>query len=131
MIDLKKSMNTSQYAAATTIYGPVLALAGAGSGKTRMLTYRIAGMIDKGINPARILAVTYTNKAAREMKERVEKLLGTANTPVTLSTFHSFGFRIVRDHYSELGFSHRISICDDKNQKQIIKKLLSNVKLSE
>src|SRR6185503_13899060 len=106
------SLNPQQRQAVETVKGPLLILAGAGTGKTRVITFRIAHMIEQGIGPGHILAVTFTNKAAREMKERVHQLLPRrrnagrdekkAPAP-TISTFHSLGVRILRQHIERLG----------------------------
>lgn len=129
MIDISKELNDSQYTAATTVDGPLLILAGAGSGKTRVVTYRIAHMINNlGIDPKNILAVTFTNKAAKEMKERINKLLGSDN-PVTVTTFHSLGYRILKYNARHLGYPDRVSICDADDQKKRIKDLLKRTSL--
>ena len=86
---LKKELNPQQYRAVTTIEGPILIIAGAGSGKTRVITYRIAHMLDTGIPQSQILALTFTNKAAKEMKDRVSKLIGFSSKYMQISTFHS------------------------------------------
>lgn len=96
-MELKKLLNREQYEAASTINGPLLILAGAGSGKTRVLTYRIAYMIqDLDIYPSSILAITFTNKAAGEMKERIKALVGDVVDSMWVSTFHSSCVRILR-----------------------------------
>ena len=134
MVNLN-SLNPQQRQAAETIHGPVLILAGAGTGKTRVITFRIAHMIAKGIRPANILAVTFTNKAAREMKERVAKLVprdslrneeGKTNGP-TISTFHSLCVRILRQHIEALGYKRNFVIYDESEQLSAIKKILSHI----
>jgi superfamily I DNA/RNA helicase len=134
MFDLT-SLNPEQRLAVKTTDGPVLILAGAGTGKTRVITCRIAHMIrDKGIRPENILAVTFTNKAAREMKERVAKLLGRKPREqdgkldrVTISTFHSFGARILRQQIDKLGYKKNFVIYDEQEQLGAIKKILSHI----
>ncbi len=129
MNNLKKLLNPQQYKAVTTIHGPVLILAGAGTGKTRVITYRIAYMIHKGIEPSSILAVTFTNKAAREMKERVGALLrkqSNRSKPV-ISTFHSLGLRILREDIHHLGYRSAFSIYDEADQLSLIKKVVEDV----
>src|SRR5689334_22413741 len=115
MVNLN-SLNPQQRLAVETIRGPVLILAGAGTGKTRVITFRIAHMVARGLRPGNILAVTFTNKAAREMKERVGKLLprakhdeGEADKP-TISTFHSLCVRILRQHIETLGYKKNFVI---------------------
>ena len=129
------SLNPQQRQAAETIRGPVLILAGAGTGKTRVITFRIAHMIAKGIRPGNILAVTFTNKAAREMKERVAKLVpreamrnedGKSDGP-TISTFHSLCVRILRQHIEALGYKRNFVIYDESEQLGAVKKILSAI----
>src|SRR5436190_14622491 len=110
MINLS-SLNPQQRQAAETIKGPILILAGAGTGKTRVITFRIAHMVSRGINPGNILAVTFTNKAAREMQERVRELLprrkkgdGEKEERPTICTFHSLCVRVLRRHIELLGY---------------------------
>ena len=126
------SLNPQQRSAVETIRGPVLILAGAGTGKTRVITFRIAHMIEQGIPPGRILAVTFTNKAAREMKERVSKLVPRVRQVEkpegpTLSTFHSLGVRILRQHIEVLGYKKNFVIYDEAEQLSVIKRILSQV----
>lgn len=123
---IKNALNANQLSAVETIDGPVLILAGAGSGKTRVLTYRIAHMMqDEGISPRNILAITFTNKAAKEMLQRAQKLVGADMAP-TLCTFHSFGYQILKDNYDKLGFSRRIHISDDTDSIKRLKKIVAN-----
>ena len=133
MVNLN-TLNPEQRLAAETIRGPVLILAGAGTGKTRVITFRIAHMIDRGIAPGNILAVTFTNKAAREMKERVGKLLPrparhSDEKPdgPTISTFHSLCMRILRQHIEVLGYKKNFVIFDESEQLGAIKKILSHI----
>jgi len=133
MVDLY-SLNPQQRLAVETIRGPVLILAGAGTGKTRVITFRIAHMVERGIAPANILAVTFTNKAAREMKERVGKLIprlkkkdGKKADGPTVSTFHSLCARILREHIEFLGYKKNFVIYDAAEQLGAIKKILSHL----
>ena len=133
MLDLN-SLNPQQRQAVETIRGPVLILAGAGTGKTRVITFRIAHMIERGIAPGHILAVTFTNKAAREMKERVGKIAPRTRKPdgkkgngPTVSTFHSLCARILREHIEVLGYKRNFVIYDESEQLGAIKKILSQI----
>ncbi|MBQ4564364.1 MAG: UvrD-helicase domain-containing protein, partial [Lachnospiraceae bacterium] len=116
-----------QREAVTTVSGPALVLAGAGSGKTRALTHRIAYLIEEGINPWNILAITFTNKAADEMRERVDRLVQTGAESIWISTFHSMCVRILRRHIEYLGYGTDFTVYDSDDQKtlmrQVIKKL--------
>lgn len=129
MIDLS-GLNPEQRLAAQTVEGPVLILAGAGSGKTRTVTFRIGHMIDNlKINPKEILAVSFTNKAASEMHERVSKLLGPRKKRgVTLSTFHSLGIRILREDIHHIGYNKDFTIYDQADQMSIIREGLKTLK---
>ncbi|EQC43674.1 ATP-dependent helicase [Bacteriovorax sp. Seq25_V] len=126
MISLS-GLNDKQREAAETIEGPVLILAGAGSGKTRTLTYRISHMVDNlHIDPKSILAVSFTNKAAKEMKERVIALLGKRKSKgTTLATFHSLGLRILKEEIDKLGYHKKFSIYDTSDQLAIIREALT------
>ncbi len=134
------SLNPQQRQAAETINGPVLILAGAGTGKTRVITYRIAHLIDKGVAPEKILAVTFTNKAAREMQERINKLLPKRSQKFegrrqkddkeprpTICTFHSLCVRILRSHIERLGYKRNFVIYDESEQLGAVKKILSGI----
>ena len=124
-LNLLEKLNEKQREAASQIDGSILILAGAGSGKTRTITYRIAHMIENiGISPYSILAVTFTNKAAKEMRERVENLVGEVAKSCTISTFHSFGMRLLRMYVAEVGYSPNFTIYDTDDQKRIIKAIL-------
>ena len=129
MIDLS-GLNPQQRHAAETINGPVLILAGAGSGKTRTVTFRIAHMIDNlRINPKDILAVSFTNKASMEMHERVTKLLGPRKKRgITLSTFHSLGIRILREEIHKIGYNKDFTIYDSSDQMSIVREGLKQFK---
>jgi DNA helicase-2/ATP-dependent DNA helicase PcrA len=129
------ALNPQQRLAVETIKGPVLILAGAGTGKTRVITYRIAHMVEQGISSGNILGVTFTNKAAREMQERVTKLLprparqpdGERPERPTICTFHSLCVRILRLHIEKLGYKRNFVIYDESEQLSAIKKILSHI----
>jgi superfamily I DNA/RNA helicase len=128
------SLNPQQRQAVETLNGPVLILAGAGTGKTRVITFRIAHLIAKGIAPGNILAVTFTNKAAREMQERVAKLIprqaakadDKSNRP-TICTFHSLCVRILRQHIERLGYKRNFVIYNESEQLSAVKKILAQI----
>lgn len=120
-IDLSKELNPEQARAAEKIEGPELIIAGAGSGKTRMITYRIAHMLDEGIRSRNILALTFTNKAAREMKERIQGLLGKAASDLTATTFHSFGLGILKQYIQHLGYHNDFTIYDENDNQALLK----------
>jgi DNA helicase II / ATP-dependent DNA helicase PcrA len=138
--DLLKGLNPPQAQAVSTLSGPLLVLAGAGTGKTRVVTFRIANLIKHGVAPDRILAVTFTNKAAGEMKERIGDLLGHNNRKrkkgedpppaPTVSTFHSFCVRVLRRHAPALGYPQKFSIYDRSDQESIARDILRELKLS-
>lgn len=122
---LLDNMNTEQSEAVRTTEGPLLIMAGAGSGKTRVLTHRIAYLLDeKGVSPYNVLAITFTNKAAREMKERVEKLVGEEAQVIWMSTFHSMCVRILRRDADRIGIERNFTIIDPTDQKSVIKDVL-------
>jgi DNA helicase-2/ATP-dependent DNA helicase PcrA len=131
LIDFLKDLNPAQREAVTYVSGPLLVLAGAGSGKTRVLAYRIAYLVGvKKINPHKILAVTFTNKAAGEMKSRVEKLIGRAGFDMWMSTFHSLCARILRVEAGVLGYTRSFSIYDEDDQLSLIKKCMEELNIS-
>ena len=125
-----EGLNEKQKEAVVTTEGPVLVLAGAGSGKTKVLTTRIAYLIqEKNISPFHILAITFTNKAAKEMKERVVKILGSIGQDMQISTFHSFGLYILRKNYELLGYHSNFTILDSDDSLTVIKKILKEMNL--
>lgn len=126
-MSLLDALNDQQREAVTTIQGPLLVLAGPGSGKTRVITTRIAWMIEQGIPPYRILAMTFTNKAAGEMKARVEKLAPGSN--VQISTFHSFGAWLLRREAEHLGFAQDFSIYDTDDRESLIRRLMKDLSI--
>ncbi len=123
-----ENLNKEQKLAVTTTEGPLLVIAGAGSGKTKVLTTRIAYILEKKLaNPSEILAITFTNKAAKEMKGRVQKLVPFGIHEMQISTFHSFGLKIIKENYAELGFEKNLTILDASDSKTLIKKILSDL----
>ncbi|MDR3312332.1 MAG: UvrD-helicase domain-containing protein, partial [Spirochaetaceae bacterium] len=120
-LDYRRELNVQQYDAVTSIEGPLLIIAGAGSGKTRVITYRIAYMLEKGVPQSQILALTFTNKAAREMEGRVKEITGKKLRSLTVSTFHAFGVQILRADIGVLGWRGNFSIYDETDQRQLIK----------
>ncbi|MBO5731843.1 MAG: UvrD-helicase domain-containing protein [Treponema sp.] len=118
---LRQELNQEQFEAVTTTEGPLLIIAGAGSGKTRVITYRIAHMLEKGIPQSQILALTFTNKAAREMEERIKEKTGKKLQNLTVSTFHAFGVKVLRQDIEKLGWRTNFSIYDDTDRNQLIK----------
>ena len=118
------TLNDKQIEAVNHKDGPCLVLAGAGSGKTRVLTERIIKLIDDGVSPYNILAITFTNKAAKEMKDRVELKLGSVADSIFIGTFHSFGLRVLRENYRSIGYTSNITILDQDDSKSLIKRIL-------
>ena len=131
-MEILKGLNDKQYEAVTSTEGPCLVIAGAGSGKTKVLTHKIAYlMMEKNVKPWNILAITFTNKAANEMKERVEKLVGEAAKDMWIGTFHSICVRILRKQIDRLGFDTSFVIFDTSDQKTLIKKILKSENLDD
>ena len=125
-----ENLNEKQKEAVKTTEGPLLVLAGAGSGKTKVLTTRIAYIVkEKNINPENILAITFTNKAAKEMKERVINILGNTGYQIQISTFHSFGLYLLRENYDKVGLDKNFTILDSDDTLTIIKKILKELNL--
>ena len=125
-----KGLNESQFEAVTTLQGPLMVLAGAGSGKTRVLTMRIAHLITNGIDPFNILALTFTNKAAKEMKERIAKVVGQSNArSLWMGTFHSVFARILRSEAHYLGYPSNFTIYDQQDALNVIRKVLKDMNI--
>ncbi|MBT0549626.1 ATP-dependent helicase [Riemerella anatipestifer] len=130
MVDYLKGLNEAQYEAVTTIQGPLMVLAGAGSGKTRVLTMRIAHLITNGVDPFNILALTFTNKAAREMKERIAKVVGESDAKsLWMGTFHSVFARILRSEAHYLGFPSNFTIYDSQDALNVLKKVIKDLNI--
>src|SRR5215470_17263021 len=125
-------LNDAQRAAVTAPLVPVLVLAGAGSGKTRVLTHRIAWAIGSlDVSPQAILAVTFTNKAAGEMRGRVERLLGIPGNALWIGTFHGIAHRLLRIHWREANLAQGFQILDSEDQQRLIKKIIRAAELDE
>ncbi len=131
LIDYKEELNPSQYEAAVSHKGPLLVLAGAGSGKTRTLVFRVARMVEEGIDPASILLLTFTRRAAEEMLQRVEALLGSRCDRVTGGTFHSFANTILRRYAQLLGFANAFTILDRSDSEDVINLIRSRMGLDK
>lgn len=132
MDDILKGLNDKQYEAVVNTEGPCLVIAGAGSGKTKVLTHKIAYLMkEKNILPWNILAITFTNKAAKEMKERIELLVGDAAKDMWIGTFHSICVRILRKFIDRIGFDSSFIIFDTSDQKTMVKQILKDLQLDE
>ena len=127
---LKNELNPQQYKAVTTTEGAILIIAGAGSGKTRVITFRIAHMLDKGIPQSQILALTFTNKAAKEMADRIKSLTQKKLQNLTVSTFHAFGVKVLRADIDKLGYRENFSIYDETDRVALIKECGRELKFS-
>lgn len=125
-----ENLNKQQQKAVMHQKGPMLVLAGAGSGKTKVLTSRIAYLIEEGVSPANILAITFTNKAAREMKERVTNLIGPDARDIQISTFHSLGLKIIKENYDFLGYEKNFIILDSDDTLTVVKKLMKDLNMN-
>ncbi|KAF0823331.1 DNA helicase PcrA [Cytobacillus firmus] len=127
---LLNGLNPQQQSAVKATDGPLLIMAGAGSGKTRVLTHRIAYlMVEKGVNPYNILAITFTNKAAREMRDRIHNMMGGAADDIWISTFHSMCVRILRRDIDRIGYNRNFTILDSTDQQSVIKSILKDKNL--
>ena len=124
-INYARELNEQQYAAVTAPPGPLLVIAGAGSGKTRTLTYRVAYLLENGVDPRNILLLTFTNKAARQMLDRVANLLPTDASGLWGGTFHSIGNRMLRRHGRALGYTSAFTIMDREDQKDLLNSVVA------
>lgn len=132
IVDFINELNENQREAVMNTEGPTLVIAGAGSGKTRVLTYRIANLLSKGVPAYRILALTFTNKAAREMQKRIASLVGQSNTAnLWMGTFHSIFSKILRVEAEHLGYSSNFTIYDSQDSKNLIKSIVKDLKLDD
>ncbi|MFI3201906.1 MAG: UvrD-helicase domain-containing protein [Eubacteriales bacterium] len=122
-------LNEPQRQGVEQIEGPVLILAGAGSGKTRVLTHRVAYMMEEGINPYHIMAITFTNKAAAEMRERIDDLVGFGSESIWVATFHASCVRILRRHIDRLGYDNNFTIYDTDDQKTLMKEVCKRIQI--
>lgn len=130
MHHLLNGLNKEQQQAVQHTEGPLLIMAGAGSGKTRVLTHRIAYLLgEKDVSPRNVLAITFTNKAAREMKKRVNKLVGAGGEQIWVSTFHSMCVRILRRDIDRIGYNRNFSILDSSDQLSVIKQILKDLNI--
>jgi DNA helicase-2/ATP-dependent DNA helicase PcrA len=125
-------LNDSQRVAVEHIYGATMVIAGAGSGKTRVLTYRIAYMMEQGIDPFNILALTFTNKAAREMTERISKIVGGGEAKnISMGTFHSVFSKLLRFNADRIGFPNNFTIYDTQDSKSLLKDIIKEFSLDD
>ena len=128
-IDFAAELNPEQFAAVTAPPGPALVIAGAGSGKTRALTYRVAWLLEQGVPPYGILLLTFTNKAAREMIERVQNLVASGADGLWSGTFHSIGNRILRTHAEDAGFPRNFTIMDREDSEDMIAAVIAEANI--
>ena len=131
MQDILKGLNDKQHEAVVNTEGPCLVIAGAGSGKTKVLTHKIAYLIEKGAKPWDILAITFTNKAANEMKQRIADLVGEQAKDIWMGTFHSICVRILRKFIDRIGFDSSFIIFDTSDQKTLVKGCLRDLAIDD
>ena len=125
-------LNPAQYQAVTDVEGPQMIVAGAGSGKTRVLTYRLAFIISQGFaDPQEMLALTFTNKAAKEMRERITKLVGQQAKSIQMGTFHSVFARLLRNDAEKLGYTRNFTIYDDDDQTSSVGAIIKELKYDD
>ena len=131
MADFLSQLNDAQKQAVESIHGPSIVIAGAGSGKTRVLTYRIAHLMDCGVDPFNILSLTFTNKAARAMKDRIESIMGGEARNIWMGTFHSIFARILRNESSLIGYPYNFTIYDSIDAKSLVKSIIKELALDD
>src|SRR6187402_1043103 len=131
MMDYLASLNEPQLEAVINTEGPCMLIAGAGSGKTRVLTFRIAQLINKGVDPFNIMALTFTNKAAKEMRERIEKLVGSDAKNLWMGTFHSVFAKMLRAEAHHLGYPSNFTIYDTDDSKTLIRSIVKELGLDD
>ena len=131
MKDILKGLNDVQQEAVKQINGPIMVIAGAGSGKTRVLTFKVAHLLNNGVDAFNILALTFTNKAAREMKERITELVGPDAKNVWMGTFHSIFARILRSEGHRLGYQSNFTIYDTDDAKRLMKAIIKENNLDD
>ena len=131
MMDYLASLNEPQLEAVINTEGPCMLIAGAGSGKTRVLTYRIAQLMSKGVDPFNIMSLTFTNKAAKEMRERIEKVMGHDARNLWMGTFHSVFARILRAEAQHLGYPSDFTIYDTDDSKSLIRTIVKEMGLDD
>ena len=131
-IDFLKDLNDAQIAPVVHKDGPLIVIAGAGSGKTRVLTYRIAYLIEQGVDPFEILALTFTNKAAREMKNRISNLINSSEAKnLWMGTFHSVFARLLRNEADKIGFPSNYTIYDTQDSERLIASIIKEMRLEK
>jgi DNA helicase-2/ATP-dependent DNA helicase PcrA len=131
-MEMLEGLNEAQKAAAGQIEGPMMVVAGAGSGKTRVLTHRIAHLIDQGVDPFSILSLTFTNKAAREMKDRIGRIVGDAEARnIWMGTFHSVFARILRIESERINYPSNFTIYDTQDSRSVIKDVIKGLGLDD
>jgi DNA helicase-2/ATP-dependent DNA helicase PcrA len=131
MNDYLTLLNSSQREAVEQVQGPLMVIAGAGSGKTRVLTYKIARLMTKGIDPFNILALTFTNKAAREMKERIARIVGEEAKNLWMGTFHSVFAKILRIEAEKIGYTSNFTIYDTEDSKKLVSSVIKELNLDK
>ena len=131
MQDFINQLNNIQQQAVLSTEGPNMILAGAGSGKTRVLTFRVAHLLSKGVDSFNILALTFTNKAAKEMRERIEKIVGNEARNLWMGTFHSIFAKILRNEHDKLGYPYNFTIYDTLDAKNLLKSIIKELGLDD